>query len=113
MASLIKGIPVILYERKQTGEDAFRAPIYTEIPVTVENVLVCPVSTQDITADFQRYGKYLEYELCIPKGDVHTWENRVVEFYGEKWQTVGCPLEWIGANVPLGWNRKVRVKRYG
>ena len=39
MAALIKGIPVTLYERTKTGEDAFHEPIYTEIPVIVENVL--------------------------------------------------------------------------
>ena len=42
--ALIKGIPVILYERTQTGEDAFHAPVYTETPVTVENVLITPVA---------------------------------------------------------------------
>lgn len=110
---LIKGIPVILYDRVQTGVDAFRAPIYAETPVTVENVLVCPVSTQDITTDFQLYGKRAEYELCIPKEDTHTWEDRVVEFYGAKWRVFGIPLAWIGRNLPLAWNRKVKVERYG
>lgn len=110
---LIKGIPVILYDRIQTGVDAFRAPIYEETPVTVENVLVCPVSAQDITTDFQIYGKRLEYELCIPKEDGHNWENRVVEFFGAKWRIFGFPMEWIGENVPLGWNKKVKVERYG
>ena len=38
----IKGIPVTLYEKTQTDEDAFHDPVYTEMPVTVENVLVTP-----------------------------------------------------------------------
>lgn len=109
----IKGIPVTLHDRVQTGVDDFKAPIYAETQVTVENVLVCPVSTQDITTDFQLYGKRLEYELCIPKGDDHSWENRVVAFFGVKWKTFGFPMEWIGENVPLDWNRKVKVERYG
>lgn len=109
----IKGIPIILHDRVQTGVDAFRAPTYEEKRVTVENVLVCPVSTQDITTDFQLYGKRLEYELCIPKEDTHTWEDRVVEFFGAKWKVFGFPMEWIGKNVPLAWNRKVKVERYG
>lgn len=109
----IKGIPVTLYDRVQTGVDDFNAPIYTETQVTVENVLVCPVSSQDITTDFQLYGKRLEYELCIPKEDTNNWENRIVEFFGAKWKTFGLPMEWIGKNVPLDWNRKVKVERYG
>lgn len=38
----IKGIPVTLYEKTQTDEDAFHDPVYTEMPVTVENVLETP-----------------------------------------------------------------------
>jgi hypothetical protein len=36
-----------------------------------------------------------------------------VEFFGEKWQTVGFPQEWIGGLVPLGWNKRVEVERFG
>ena len=36
---MLKGIDIILYEKTKTGEDAFHAPIYTETPVTVHNVL--------------------------------------------------------------------------
>lgn len=109
----LKGITVKLYEKVRTGIDAFRAPIYTEMPVEVENVLVCPVSTDDIVADLQLYGKHAVYELCIPKGDDHTWEDRTVEFFGQKWRTFGFPQQWIAENVPLDWNLKVKVERYG
>ena len=110
---IIKGIPVILYDRVKTGTDAFNAPVYAESPTEVKNVLVCPVSTEDIITDFQLYGKRAEYELCIPKDDTHNWENRVVAFFGAKWRVFGLPIEWIGQNVPLAWNRKVKVERYG
>lgn len=36
----IKGIPVTLYEKTQTDEDAFHDPVYTEMPVTGGKVLV-------------------------------------------------------------------------
>lgn len=87
----IQGITVILYDRVKTGTDAFNAPVYAESPTEVKNVLVCPVSTEDIITDFQLYGKRAEYELCIPKGDTHIWENRTVEFFGKKWRTFGTP----------------------
>ena len=46
MASLIKGIPVVLYERTQTNRDDLGDPVYGETPVTVENVLVCPAAAE-------------------------------------------------------------------
>lgn len=109
----IQGITVILYDRVKTGMDAFHAPVYAESPTEVKNVLVCPVSTEDIITDFQLYGKRAEYELCIPKGDTHIWENRTVEFFGKKWRTFGIPQEWMEHRVPLLWNKRVKVERYG
>ncbi len=49
MRSQIKGIPVVLYERAQNGEDAMKNPIYDEVPVTIENVLVCPVNGRNMS----------------------------------------------------------------
>ena len=109
----IRGIPVILYDRVQIGIDDFHAPVYSETLVTVKNVLVYPVSTQDIIADFQLYGKRAEYELCIPKEDTHTWEDRVVEFFGQKWHTFGIPQQWQESQLPLEWNKRLKVERYG
>lgn len=112
MATLIKGIPVILHERVQVGEDAFSAPIYEERPVVVDDVLVSPVGTDDHIGEAQLNGKRAQYELCIPKGDIHNWEDTRVEFFGHVWKTVGFVQEWIEANLPLDWNRKVKVERY-
>lgn len=111
--ALIKGITVQLYQKTQTGIDEFRAPVYTEAAVDVENVLVQPVSAEQVVNDLQLYGKRAEYELCIPKGDVHNWENRKVVFFGHTWHTFGFVQEWIEELVPLDWNRKVKVERYG
>lgn len=113
MASLIQGITVLLYEPTQTGTDSFNHPVYTEQPVAVENVLVCPVGTDDLTDETQLYGKKAEYELCIPKGDTHDWQDKRVEFFGQMWRTFGLPLKWIKENVPLDWNMKIKVERYG
>lgn len=111
--ALLTGIPIKLYAKVQTGKDSFNAPVYTETAVEVKNVLVCPVSTEDIVTGQQLYGKRAVYELCIPKEDSHDWENRTVEFYGKKWRTFGIPLEWMDHLVPGDWNRKVKVERYG
>lgn len=113
MASMIKGKAVKLYQKIQTGTDCFGATLYDETPVEVENVLICPSSTEDVISDLQLYGKRSEYTLCIPKGDSHDWEDKRVEFFGKMWKTFGFPQEWIEGNVPLDWNRKVKVERYG
>ena len=113
MAALIRGITVTLYERMKTGDDAFGAPVYTEIPVQVENVLVTPTSTADVVNDLQLYGKRAEYERCLPKGDAHIWDGCRVDFFGQSWRVFGPPVEYIEAMVPLDWNRKVKVEQYG
>lgn len=110
--ALLKGITVILYERVQVGTDNFGAPVYEDAGVHISNVLVSPVSTDDIVSEIQISGKRAAYELCIPKGDSHTWENREVEFFGRKWRTVGLPKEYIDDLIPLQWNKKVQVERY-
>lgn len=110
---MIKGMPVVLYETTVTGYDPLNAPIYSETPIVVDNVLVSPISTADIISGVQLYGKHAVYELCIPKDDSHDWEDKVVEFFGHKWRTFGFPQQWIPENVPLSWNLKVMVERYG
>lgn len=109
----LKGIPVTLYDRVQIGADEYNAPVYRETPVVVKDVLVCPVRSEDIITDLQIYGKRAVYELCIPKEDLHEWEDRTVEFFGHKWKTFGIPQQWIEENVPGPWNKKVKVERYG
>lgn len=111
---MIKGIDVVLYERVKTGEtDAFGREIYTETPVTVENVLVAPASSTDVVASTQLYGKKAVYTLAIPKGDAHTWENCRVDFFGQSWRCFGFTYAGIDQNIPLAWNAKVQVERYG
>lgn len=113
MAYLIKGINIMLYERVQTGVDGFNRPVYTDSKTTVKNVLVTPVNADDVTAENNLTEKHAVYELSIPKNDNHIWEDRVVEFFGQRWHTVGIPLRLIPGNVPLDWDQIVKVERYG
>lgn len=112
--ALIQGIPVKLYQRNQTGVDAFNTPVYEEVATTVDNVLVFPSESgsDPVVGDIQLRGKRLTYTLCIPKDDTHIWEHRTVEFFGKKWTVVGLPEEWISELAPLGWNKRVQVERY-
>ena len=111
----IKGIPVTLYERREIGVDAFKNPIFEEIPVVVNNVLVAPVTglSGEITqaSPTELNGLKSVYQIAIPKGDNHTWENNRVEFFGYSWRVTGAPEEGIPDMLPLAWNKKYRVIR--
>ena len=108
----LHGVTVTLFERVQNGTDPFNRPVYTESPVEVENVLIGEPSTQDIIDTHNLTGKQLAYTLAIPKGDEHDWTNRTVEFFGERFRTIGNPTQGIDELIPLAWNRKVKVERY-
>lgn len=110
---MIKGVTVELIERIRVDYDEFGAPIYADAPepVSVENVLVTPATAEQIVTDLQLYGRRLAYELSIPKGDAHEWENRPVVIFGQRFQSFGPVYEWIEANVPGPWNKKVKVER--
>lgn len=112
MASMIKGVPVTLINRVEIGKDPIGEPIYDEVPVVVDNVLVSPTSSDDITSNFELYGKKAVYTLAIPKGDKNNWTDAKVSFFDETWRTFGIPLEGIEAMIPLDWNKKVQVERY-
>lgn len=110
---MLKGINITLHERTQTGTNPFGKPVYAETPVIVENVLVAPASDQEVLDTLTLTGRKAVYTMAIPKGDTHEWEDRKVEFFGQTWKTIGMPLEGIEAMIPLEWNKKVRVERYG
>lgn len=109
----MKGVPVVLHVRTQTGVDAFNNPVYSDTPVTVNNVLIGQPTTDDITDSIELYGKRIEYMLGIPKGDTHDWEDTVVEFWGQSYRTFGFTIQGIEENIPTPWHRKVRVERCG
>ena len=96
----------------EDGKDDFGHPIYREAEIQVENVLVAPSSTDDVTTQVNLTGKKAEYTLGIPKGDQYDWKEKTVIFFGRKWRTIGIPLEGIEAMIPLDWNKKVMVETY-
>ena len=109
----IHGITVVLYEKTDTSEtDAFGRPIYTEIPVSVENVLVGQPTAQEILDTYNLTGKKAVYSLGIPKGDAHVWTDRKIEFFGEVWKAIALPVSGIEDLVPLDWNQTIKVERY-
>ncbi len=109
----IKGITVILMDKVEDGTDGFGKLLFKEKPIEIQNVLVSPTSTDDVTNELNLTGKKAVYDLAIPKGDTHDWINKEVRFFGETWRTIGVPLEGIEDMIPLDWNKKVTVEYYG
>lgn len=109
---MIKGMPVKLYERVLSGTDEFDHPVYTETPVIVENVLVAPASTTEILDTLNLTGKKVVYNIAIPKGDSHIWQDCRVDFFGQSWRAIGLPQQGIDENIPGSWNQKWMVERY-
>ena len=109
----MKGITVNLYKRTKTGTDALNHPIYSEAPVSVDNVLVAPVSSQEVLDTYNLTGRKAVYQLAIPKGDTNEWAAGMkVSFFGKDWRIIELAEEGIEKLIPLDWNKKVRVERY-
>ena len=110
------GITITLIEKTQTGTDALNHPIYSEPEVEIDNVLVGQPTADEIAETMSLYGKKVEYTLAIPKGDTHKWEDTFVilpDPFAGKYKTIGYPTAGIDALIPLSWNKKVKVERYG
>ena len=113
---MIKGITIQLIKKTEGDPDPFGNPTYTEETVNVDDVLVGEPSTDDITDTLQLYGKKLAYTLAILKGDTNDWVDAEIllpsPFTG-RYRTIGYPTAGIEENIPLKWNCKVKVERYG
>lgn len=108
----MRGVTITLYNKVQTGVDAFNRPVYEDVATTVDNVLIGEPTTEDVINELNLTGKHLAYTLAIPKGDTHEWKDRKVEFFGEVFRTYGEPTQGIEHLIPLSWNKKVKVERY-
>lgn len=109
----IKGLTVILINKIENGKDPFGAPIYEDAEIEVDNVLISPTTSDDIVNQLTITGKKAVYTLAIPKGDTNVWVDQEVRFFGERWRVFGIPLQGIDHLIPLDWNKKVMVERYG
>lgn len=110
---MIKGVSVYLIKKTQVGTDKFNAPIYEEKEIEVKDVLVGEPTSDDISNDLSLFGKKLAYVLAIPKSDSNIWTDTEVLIRGKRYRTYGFPIEGIEENIPLRWNKKVKVERYG
>ncbi|UEB33924.1 hypothetical protein [Finegoldia magna] len=95
----------------KTGTDPFGADVVTEKATVVDNVLVAPLNSDELVNELNLTGRRISYILGIPKWDSHNWENAIVEFFDDRFKTVGSPTQGIEDMIPLQWNKKVKVER--
>ena len=57
----MKGITITLYDRVKTAVDALNNPVYTETAVSVNNVLVAPVSSTEVLDTYNLTGRKAVY----------------------------------------------------
>src|SRR5690606_368709 len=95
MRSMIKGITVTLITKKEVGRDPFNRPIYEDVEIEVDNVLVSPVSTEDIVHTLELTGNKAVYTLAVTRGDENDSEYAEVIFFGQIWRTIAFPTEGI------------------
>lgn len=113
MGTRLKGITVILYQKTKTGVNAFGEDVFTESSTQVDNVLIAPSSESEILETTNLYGKKAVYTLAIPKDDTNDWTDCRISFFGEDFHSFGFASQGIDDLIPLGWNKKVTVERYG
>lgn len=109
---MIKGCTIQLLVKKEIKKDPFNQPIYEERWIEIENVLIGQPETSDIVNELSINGKHLAYVLAIPKGDTNDWEDTKVKFFNHVFHTYGMVTQGIDENIPLSWNKKIKVELY-
>lgn len=108
----IKGIKVTLIDKVEIKKDPFGNPVFRDVEIEIDNVLITPTSTDDIVNNLDLWGEKAVYTLAIPKSDNHEWEDKEVRFFNQKWKVFGKPIQGINHLIPLDWNKKVMVESY-
>ena len=105
-----------LYVKQQSGTDEFGRPVYTE---TLETVPGCVVGTfaqanaaQDISNEMNLSGHRIVWQIFIPKGDTHTWENADVCIRGQRFRVTGVPVQAFVDMPHIPCDKLVSVEAY-
>lgn len=114
---MLRGLPVILYDKRQTGTDELNRPMYEETQTYVDNVLIGQPSDDEVVQTQNLTGKRIVYTLGIPKGDTNEWEDKKIELIPPfpcpgVYHSIGPVTAGIEELVPGPWNKKVKIERY-
>lgn len=113
---MLKGVTIILVNKIKTGVDSLNHDVYENQEIYVPDVLIGEPTESEVIETTNLYGKKVAYTLGIPKTDTNVWEDKEVilpaPFTG-RYRTIGYSTVGIPEMIPLRWNRKVKVERYG
>ena len=111
---MIKGIPITLYIETVVDHDPYGADIVEREAVTIPNVVIGQPSSDVVISELSVSGKHIVYNLAIPADDTHDWDNKIVEFYGRRWRTIGIPTQFMDGFMGdnWAWNKQIKVEAY-
>lgn len=105
------GTEVTIVRRVQSGSDGFNMPVYTEETETVEDCLVCPVSTVSL-GEGRPEGFDLKYRVVFPSAFTgslaHTQLILPLVDESQRFDVYGDPQP-VPHNCPTKWNRTAEV----
>lgn len=110
---MISGVDVGVSSPVNGEPDRLGNPTVTYgTPVTVENVLVAPSTTNDMEAA-RPEGVTVAYTLHFPKTFTGSLEGCLVTLpapWGGTYRVVGDPMPYIDVDTPTPWDRQVDVE---
>lgn len=113
MITLISGVDVGVSSPVNGEPDRLGNPtVIYGTPVTVENVLVAPSTTNDMEAA-RPEGVTVAYTLHFPKTFTESLEGCLVTLpapWGGTYRVVGDPMPYIDVDTPTPWDRQVDVE---
>lgn len=77
---------------------------------TVQNVLVMPGATSDVTDSTRLHGTRVVYSLGFPKSFTASLRRCRVVVRGREYAVIGDPQPATASNLPNPWNRTAEVE---
>lgn len=106
---LIKGEAVTV-RTPTVAYDEHMEESMTWTETTVQNVLVMPGATSDVTDSTRLHGTRVVYSLGFPKSFTSSLRGCRVVVRGREYAVIGDPQPATAGNVPDPWNRTVEVE---
>lgn len=108
---MLKGETVTVFAPRLVGSDEYGADVYEFDPIEVENVLVAPAHSMDLTGSMRPTGDATDLVLYFPKSFTGSLRSARVRVREQTYEVQGDPLGFDPAITPTSWNLVVGVKR--
>lgn len=108
---MIQGRQITLHRPQKSGTDAFNAEVIEWEDEVIDDVLIEPLSTSDLSDTLRPNGDSVTAKLHLPK--TYTKDTRGCEcsFGGARYKVKGAPIAYQVENTPTRWNYPIEVER--